>query len=186
MQPVQIVIRDMPVSPALETKIRQKAQKLSKHYDHINSCHVVIEIPQKHQRKGKLFNVRIDLTVPGNEIVVNRKMSEDVHVAIRDAFEAATRKLDSYASKRRGDVKHHEMGNYGYVSKIFSEDSYGFIRGVDGNEFYFSTNNVTYPTFSQLEIGDKVQFLGITCDQGLQAHRITMEKKSAMTDDAFE
>jgi ribosomal subunit interface protein len=178
MQPVQIVIRDMPNSHALEDHIRKKAEKLNHYYDRIGSCRIVIDVPQKHKRHGRLFCVRIDLTVPGRELVVNRKLDEDVYVAIRDAFHALLRQLESYSCKRRGDVKTHESSNVGYIKRLFFDEGYGFIQGIDGNEFYFSPTNVTNPSFEQLCIGDVVQFLGVTADDGLQAHRITIEKKN--------
>lgn len=184
MQAVNIVMRDMPHSDALEEHIRKKAEKLTQHYRRINSCHVAIDIPQKHKRNGKLFQIRIDLTVPGSEIVVNHKLNEDVYVAIRDAFAAVIRKLDSYVCKRRGDVKCHDSANYGYVSKLFPQENYGFIQGIDGNEFYFSMTNVTHPSFEQLEIGDMVQFLGITSGEGFQAHRVTKERKAILVEEA--
>jgi len=46
-------------------------------------------MPHQHKNQGKLFNVRIDIGVPGSEIVVNRDQHEDVYVALRDAFDAA-------------------------------------------------------------------------------------------------
>jgi len=179
MRPVKVVIRDMPNSPALEDHVRRKAEKLSQYYNHINSFHVVIEVPQKHKRQGKLFGVRIDLHVPGKDIVVNRKLDEDVYVAIRDAFDALLRQLESYTRKRRGDIKSHDTANYGHITKIFPDEGYGFIECVDGNELYFSVTNVTYPSFDQLTIGDPVQFLGITGDEGMQAHRVTKAKKTS-------
>lgn len=109
MQPVQITIRDLPSSPAIESHIRKKADKLTQFYDHINSCRIVITLPQKHKRQGKLYCVRIDLTVPGKELAVTHKLDEDIYVAIRDAFQALTRQLEQYARKRRGDVKRHEQ-----------------------------------------------------------------------------
>ena len=51
--------------------------------------------------------MRVDLTAPGREIVVNRQHAEDVYVALRDAFDAAKRQLDDYACMQRGDVKSH-------------------------------------------------------------------------------
>lgn len=177
MQPVKIVIRDMPNSPAIESHIRKKAEKLAQFYNRINTFQVVIDIPQKHKRNGKLFSVRIDLTVPGRELVVNRKLDQDVYVAIRDAFDALLRQLETYACKRRGEVKNHDAANYGHVTKLFPQEGYGFIQSVDGNELYFSATNVTYPNFDSLAIGDAVQFLGITGDEGWQAHRVTKENK---------
>ena len=43
---------------------------------------------------GGQFVVRINLKVPGTLIVVNHDHDEDPHVALRDAFDAAARKLD--------------------------------------------------------------------------------------------
>ena len=106
--PLQITIRDMEHSDALETHIRDKAGKLEEFFNHIMSCRVVVEVPHKHQHQGKQFNVRIDIGVPGSEIVVNRDHAEDVYVALRDAFDAAKRQLEDYARKIRGDVKTHE------------------------------------------------------------------------------
>ena len=106
--PLQITIRDVDHSEALETRIRDKAQKLEEFFKHIMSCRVVVEAPHKHHHQGKQFNVRIDIGVPGNEIVVNRDHHEDVYVALRDAFDAAKRQLEDYARKTRGDIKTHE------------------------------------------------------------------------------
>ncbi|HEU0188950.1 MAG TPA: ribosome-associated translation inhibitor RaiA [Gallionella sp.] len=106
--PLQITIRDVEHSEALETHIRDKANKLDEFFQHIMSCRVVVEVPHKHHNQGKQFNVRIDIGVPGSEIVVNRDHAEDVYVALRDAFDAAKRRLEDYARKIRGDVKRHE------------------------------------------------------------------------------
>lgn len=178
MQPVQITIRDLPNSPALETHLRKKAEKLAHFYQRINSCRIVITIPQKHKHQGKLYCIRIDLTVPGKELVVNRQLAEDIYVAIRDAFKALERQLENYARKRRGNVKTHELGNRGFVKRLFLEDGYGFIEGQDGQELYFSATNVSFPSFDQLKLGDRVEFLLAAANDGWQAHRITKEKNN--------
>ncbi|MGA9665867.1 MAG: ribosome-associated translation inhibitor RaiA [Gallionella sp.] len=105
--PLQITIRDIEHSDALEAHIREKAEKLDEFFERIMSCRVVVEMPHKHHHQGKQFNVRIDIGVPGSEIVVNRDHAEDVYVALRDAFDAAKRQLEDYARKMRGDVKTH-------------------------------------------------------------------------------
>ena len=106
--PLQITIRDMEHSDALEAHIREKANKLDEFFDRIMSCRVVVEMPHKHHHQGKQFNVRIDIGVPGSEIVVNRDHAEDVYVALRDAFDAAKRQIEDYVRKMRGDVKTHK------------------------------------------------------------------------------
>ena len=119
--PMQITIRDMEHSEALETHIREKAKKLDEFFNHIMSCRVVVEMPHKHHHQGKQYNVRIDIGVPGNEIVVNRDHSEDVYIALRDAFDAAKRQLEDYARKVRGDVKTHEPKSTKDRDSLFSE-----------------------------------------------------------------
>jgi ribosomal subunit interface protein len=106
--PPQITIRDMEHSDALETHIRDKVNKLDEFFDRIMSCRVVVEMPHKHHHQGKHFNVRLDIGVPGSELVINRDHAEDVYVALRDAFDAAKRQLEDYARKMRGDVKTHQ------------------------------------------------------------------------------
>jgi len=95
--PLQITFRDIPASEALDTHIRDKAQKLEQVFADIISCRVVVEQPARHHQQGKPFNVRIDLGVPGKEIVVDRQENEDAYVALRDAFDAAKRQLEDYA-----------------------------------------------------------------------------------------
>lgn len=116
--PVQITFRDMEPSPAIEQRVREKTAKLERFFDRITSCRVLIEAPHVHQHKGRLFHVRVDLTIPGGELVVSRNPSEhhaheDVYVAIRDAFKAAERQLDEHAEKIRGHVKNHSRPEIG-------------------------------------------------------------------------
>ena len=105
--PLQVTLKDMPQSEAVESRIREKAEKLSRFYDRIISCRVVVESPQRHQHQGKLYSVRIDLTVPGAELVANRAQDEDIYVAVRNAFVAITRQLEDFARRQRGEVKTH-------------------------------------------------------------------------------
>lgn len=112
--PLEVTFRHMEPSAAAEARIAEKVAKLEQIYDKLTRCHVIVEAPHEHHRQGKLFHVSIDLTVPGGELLVTRghnhqsQAHEDVYVAIRDAFDAAKRRLDDYARQKRGDVKHHE------------------------------------------------------------------------------
>ena len=105
--PVQIVSRDLHLSKHLETTIHEKANKLDTFYRRITRCQVVIEAQTHHPWKSQAYKVRIDLSVPGAELVVNHHENPDVKIAIRDAFEAAKRQLQHYAHQQRGDVKTH-------------------------------------------------------------------------------
>jgi ribosomal subunit interface protein len=99
--PVQITVKDLALSPAVEAKIREKAARLVRYYDRITSCHVTVESPERRHHKGKLYNVHVRLHVPGEELVVSREPDEDLYNAVRDAFEAVKRKLQDYADRRK-------------------------------------------------------------------------------------
>jgi ribosomal subunit interface protein len=110
--PLDISFRNMDPSPAVEARIREKAEKLERFHDRIIACTVVVEAPHRHHNKGKLYSVRIDISVPGTDLVVDRAKPldhshEDVYVAVRDAFNAAARQLEDYTRRMRGDVKTH-------------------------------------------------------------------------------
>lgn len=110
---LKVTFRDLPASPAVESAVREKVDKLAQFYDRIMSCHVVVSVSHPHHQKGKLYHVRIDLMVPGGELVVNREGGKseahhDVYVSVRDAFDAAKRQLQDYSRRRRGEVKTHQ------------------------------------------------------------------------------
>jgi ribosome-associated translation inhibitor RaiA len=101
--PLQITFRGMQTSPAVDAAIRSHAAKLEQFYSRITSCRVVLEQVARHHRKGREFVAHIDLKLPGGEIAVKRDHDEDVMVALRDAFDATTRKLEDFAREQRGD-----------------------------------------------------------------------------------
>jgi ribosome-associated translation inhibitor RaiA len=105
--PVQVTFHGMPASAALETAIRQYAGKFDRFHPHLISCRAVVEQVARHQRQGKEYTVRLDIRVKGGEIAINRDHAEDAFVAVREAFDAARRRLEDHARRRRGAVKTH-------------------------------------------------------------------------------
>ncbi len=108
--PLQITFRDMEPSAAIEERIRARAAHLDRFEDRITDCHVVVQAPHHHQLHGGVFQVHVDLTVPGAHVVANRHPDakhshEDVYVAVRDAFDAARRQLEDHVRRQRGAVK---------------------------------------------------------------------------------
>lgn len=173
---LQITTRDVPHSDALEAHIREKATKLEKFYPHIISCRIIVELPHKHHHQGRLFDVRIDMTVPGGELVINRVTNEDVYVAVRDAFNAAGRRLEDFARRQRGDTKIHMPILHGKVVRLFNDEGYGFIETLDGQELYFHRENLAGHDFDRLAIGEEVQFLEDISSEGYQAKRVSTGK----------
>ena len=106
--PLQITFRDMTPSAALEDEAKEALRKLEEHHNRVTACRVVIGAPHKHQQHGRRFQVTIDVAVPGREIVVarsheDRASHEDAHLALREAFRAARRALDSHLQVRRSE-----------------------------------------------------------------------------------
>src|SRR5262245_59921056 len=97
---------------------------------------------------------------------------EDVYVAIRDAFNAAGRKLQDHARRRRGKVKAHQPAAVARVSKLFPIEDYGFLQTANGRELYFHKNSVLSPGFDRLEIGAQVHFAEEMGEKGPQASTV--------------
>jgi ribosomal subunit interface protein len=162
--PLQITFRHMDSSDAVAARIRERTAELERYSDRITSCRVVVECRHPRHQQGNLFRVRVDLKVPGREIVVGRDPAahhahEDVYVAIRDAFDAARRLLEDHLRERRGEVKLHTVPDHGRIARLLPEQDCGFILSADGNEIYFHRNSVTNGGFEKLAVGDEVRFV---------------------------
>jgi ribosome-associated translation inhibitor RaiA len=104
--PLQIAFRNMDRSELVEESIHAKVAWLEKFHERLVGCRVVVEAPHRHHREGNQYRVRIDLSVPGEEIVVNREPPghaehQNLAVAIRDTFDAARRQLEEHVGRRR-------------------------------------------------------------------------------------
>jgi len=102
----EVTFRDIERSAAVEQRVLERSERLARLSDRITNCHVVIQAPHRHHHKGKLYDVRIQLHMPGHEIVVSREGSEnhayeDVYVVVRDAFDAAERQVEDWQRKQR-------------------------------------------------------------------------------------
>ncbi len=104
--PLQISFHDMPVSPALEALIREKAAKLEQFHPNLTGCRVVVDKPHHHSQQGEHFSVTVDVSVPGATIVANQARSEDANVAVRDAFLAARRQVEDLVKRHRAEIRH--------------------------------------------------------------------------------
>src|SRR5690606_28333544 len=161
--PLEITFRDLGRSDAIEAAARERALELERFVPEIISCRVTIEAPHRHQRKGKLYRVLVDVRVPGAEIVAGREPGkdhshEDVYVAIRDAFDAARRQLEDRIRIVRGKVKAHEGPPHGRIALLDADRDFGRIATPDGRDIYFHRNSVVNANFGDLRIGDEVRF----------------------------
>ena len=193
--PVQITFRNMKPSEAVDARVREEVAKLETFYNGIMHCRVMVELPHRHHRSGDLYHVRIEMTVPGAELIVKREPSlqtslrqvdtekqsksyeahaahKDVFVVIRDAFKEARRQLQDYARRMRGQTKVHVPQPSGRVSRLFPEEGYGFLRTSEGTEIYFHKNSVLHDAFNRLTIGSRVAFSEELGEKGAQASTV--------------
>lgn len=173
--PVQVIFRNMVPSAAVEAEVRERAEKLERCSDRITSCRVAIEARHRRHRQGNLYHVRVDVKVPGAELVASREPAaqhahEDVYVAVRDAFDAIRRRLEDHARERRGEVKRHEAPPHGSIVELYSD--YGKIRTPEGRYVYFHRNSVPNGGFAKLAIGQEVRFVEEMGELGPQASTV--------------
>ena len=176
-KPLDITFRHMDPSPAVETRIREKVEELERFFDRIVGCRVVVEQDHRHHRQGNLFQIRLDIALPGKTIAIDRigpknQAHQDVHVAIRDALGAARRKIEDHARIRRGRVKSHDVPPHGRVIRIDRKEGFGFIELVDGRKVYFHRNSVVNGDFGGLQVGGEVR-LAIDEKEGEQGPQAT-------------
>lgn len=161
--PLQITFRHMDPSAALEARIRQRSEELDQFFGRIISCRVVVEKAARRHQQGNLFEVRVDLSIPGREIVVGREPGlnhahEDPYVAVRDAFDAARRLLEDSVRRRRGEAKTHAVPDHGRIARLLPDRDCGFIA-TDAGEIYFHRNAVANDGFDRLEVGATVRYV---------------------------
>ena len=175
--PLQITVRNVSVSEAVKEDIRNKAAKLDQFSDNIIGCRVTLDGPHRHQHRGLLYNVRINLAIRGADLVVKHQPHEDIYVAIRNAFDSARRKLEDYEQRLRGEVKTHATAPHARVIRLFPKDGYGFLEAPDGHEVYFHKNSVLNNAFKRLRIGTEVRFVEELGEKGPQASTVVIVQK---------
>jgi cold shock CspA family protein len=177
----QVSFDDLPVDEAVRDAALEHIAQLERLYDRITGCHVVVAQPHRHHREGRLYSVRVDLVVPGGEIVVNRDQHrdhahEDVFVALRDAFLATRRRLEDHVRRLRGAEKAHAPRARGRITQIFPLQGYGFIATPDGREIYFHRHAISDQDFRTADVGSRVLFTEEEGDQGPQAAAVHLER----------
>jgi cold shock CspA family protein/ribosome-associated translation inhibitor RaiA len=196
LEPI-ITFRGMDRSEALESEIRARIGKLETYSQTIMGCRVLIERAERHHEAGNRYHVRIDLTVPGEEVVVThdatlhaavqdiaverlRKADEPdpAHkhalVAIRAAFAIGRRRLQDYMRRQRGTVKVPVRQPRGQVARLFPADGYGYIEDEGGREVYFQRSSVLKNAFDRLRVGAAVSFVDERGEKGPQASTVRL------------
>ncbi|MGD1211165.1 MAG: HPF/RaiA family ribosome-associated protein [Candidatus Acidiferrales bacterium] len=198
--PLQITFRNMESSPLVQEWIEEQVVRLDSFYRPIMGCRVAVELPHRHHRKGAQYHIRIDLTLPGGEVVIKHqpnlrtraalegkaKTTKNLEVgaphknlrqAIDDAFKAAARRLQDYARRQSGRVKTHEALPVARVRSLLPDEDYGFLVTPDGREIYFHRDSVLNRGFARLKVGTIVSFVEEKGEKGPQASTVRIAGK---------
>lgn len=171
---------------ALQSKIVEHVGALEHLYGRLTACHVSVEAPGHHQRKGGLFHVRIHLTLPdGQEVNIGTTpradhRHADILFAINDAFRRARRQLQDRVREMRGQVKAHEAAPMGAIARFDPNTGFGFIEAADGHEVYFHQNSLVDGRPSRIRHGLRVTFVEEQGDKGPQASTVRLLNKQAI------
>lgn len=181
----EIAFRNVEPTDEVKEQIRKGIARLENVYDRLTSCRLMVELPDRRHQSGNLYHVRIDLTMPGHEIVIRRvppehRANEELSQAMGEAFDRARDKLVEHARQLRGDVKAHEVPAHGRVARLFPE--YGFIEATDGLDVYFHRNSVVRGRYDDLEEGSEVRFVLEQGDEGPQASSVRVVGKHHLED----
>lgn len=102
--PLEVTFSNIDKSSAVEELIQKKVEKLETAYHDITSCHVYLNKP--HKGKDKIFEVHVEVRVPGEEFVVSsnpgaKHNHADINIVIRDSFKAIEKQLATHKQKNR-------------------------------------------------------------------------------------
>lgn len=97
---VDVVYRDLTSSAALNETITKKIEKLNRFTDQIIHSRIVLDTPHNHKHKGKQFRASLEIDLKGSPIAITQD-NESIHLAVRDAFITAERKIKQYSARQR-------------------------------------------------------------------------------------
>ena len=171
--PLELSCVNIERTDSLEALVRKGADKLERVCAYIVSCRVSVERPQRHQRTGSPYRVRVNVRVPpGHDLVSKREageggMHEELGTVVRQVFQAMQRQLQGLAEKQRGDVKAHEgQQTTAVIERLVPKEECGFLRTVEGRQVYFHRNSVLNRDFNDLEVGTGVWFSETLGEEG--------------------
>jgi cold shock CspA family protein len=175
--PLRITCSGVVAGQALRSRIHREAEKLDRFARQILACRVIVTGASHRHHQGNLYAVRLQISIPhGQDIVVDRNPDsdhahEDPYVAVRDAFNAARRRLQDRERRLEGKVKTHERLRSGQVVRVNAR-GYGFIETSDGQEVYFHHNALGKEKLDQSMVGARVRFRETETDGRVQASMV--------------
>lgn len=186
--PLEIAFKHVDPTDSLKALIEEKAAQLEKFYDGITSCHVFVGAPHRSQRKGNLYEVTIEVRVPGTELVVRHNQqdadrNEHLPTAIRDAFASMAIEIKRWKAELKGEVKTLDGQLQGKVAEIHHDRDFGQIIATDNRLIYFHRNSVIDGSFDDLQPRDTVELVVQNTESDIGPQASTVRPISRMAYD---
>lgn len=99
--PLEVAARGMTLPPRLGASLARRVEKLERLHPRIVGCRITVERPVRRRETGDPYAVRVNLALAGDDVVITRQTGETPMNAVQRAFEAAERKLQDAARRRR-------------------------------------------------------------------------------------
>lgn len=182
--PLEISCPDFEMTDTIRTLVHDLSGELERLCDHITSCRVTIEMPQKHQEAGNPLEVRVETHIPPrHHLVVKRhtgemEMHADLVTVLNDAFAAMERQVKKIDDIQRGEVKSHpQQEANAFVTKLLPEQECGFLESTGGQEVYFHRHSVVNDEYDRLSVGTGVHYVEASGTNGPQASTVKIVNK---------
>lgn len=160
-------------SEAVSAAVWNYVEHLEKLYGPIMSCSVVISHPHRKHQKGGIYHIKVRMHLSSVDVVVDRQSEknhahEDIYVALRDAFDAAKRKLADFSRIQEGRIKQKSIPAHARIIRLIDYDDCGFVVTEDHREIYFHRNALVNAEFEKLHVGQEVRFAETMGENGPQ------------------
>ncbi|WP_225766915.1 HPF/RaiA family ribosome-associated protein [Inquilinus sp. Marseille-Q2685] len=183
-KPLQLSFKNIEGSDAMKAMVRDRVDRLDRLYPNLSGCRVVIEAPHRPARGGARppLGIAVEAEIPGKPKIVvkdmeERRNSRDQAAVVNRSFDVVERKLDEASNIAQGEVKTHEAaGETGTITRLFPEQSYGFVEAKAAGSLYFTRNAVVDGRFDELAVGMMVHLTRATGEgpMGPQASSIRL------------
>jgi ribosomal subunit interface protein len=163
--PMELAFHELETSEFVRAHVRDRVDELQKFHDRIQSVRIAVEAPHRAGDHVIQYRVRVDVRVPGSELVAVSKPSDDseerqrdAYYAVDDAFDKMETQLRRLAGKLRARRKERPHLMSGVVAALDPAAGTGFIEALDGRELYFENGDIRNAEIGDLEPGDSVRF----------------------------
>ncbi len=183
--PLELSFQHIEVEDDIKDYVRERVDYLGQLFDGITSCRVHISLPQHSKKTGHIYDITIEVRVPGTELVVSdrkgdRQERQHLRIALRDAFAIIERDLKIYRQKMRGEVKVLDGMLQGKIVEIRHDRDFGQITATDRRLIYFHRNSVVDGNFDDLKVGDTVELVARHEDSDIGPQASTVRPISAL------